>query len=526
MEPFEEAVRGVPLPAAAFALNGYDRVRGWGRYWQPTPMHHLTGLRVTQVVRGSAVASLPVGPWMLHPDGVHDVGLLADTACGVALDTVLDRGMLVQPLHGSYRPLRQVGEGCRTLIGRASVVRSGRDWGYVEGVVEDDGGRTVAGVSWHMAIRPVDFPVPDSAPDLVTVDGPSYADPDPWRRPVPPATHETMEAFHRDGCVATFRAVAEGRLALPPLYALLGIRPVSAEPGSVSTDLTTSEWLRTVHPSHVSVGYLRAQSVSTGVAAVWTLLPTGAWPAILEYSSTLVDPSPADGRRLTARATARRLGDAVVQARVETWDGDRRVLLGEVTAQERQAPVAPRAARRRSLATVLFTDLVGSTAHAERLGDTRWRDLLERHHRSARSRIEEHRGREVKSTGDGFLATFEAPSAAVAAACAIRDDARRLGLEIRAGIHTGEVEAIGGDVAGLAVHLAARIQAAAEPGSVWVSDTVRLLATGVSVWFDARGTHALKGIEEPVRLWEAVDGSPGGGRAGDDRPPIGALDGR
>jgi class 3 adenylate cyclase len=157
------------------------------------------------------------------------------------------------------------------------------------------------------------------------------------------------------------------------------------------------------------------------------------------------------------------------------------------------------------LLTVLFTDLVGSTERAGREGDAKWRDVLEDHHTIVRRQIEVHTGREVKTTGDGFLATFESPSRAVECARAIKTGLAKLGLEIRAGVHTGECELIGSDVAGLAVHVASRVQSTADPGEILVSNTVRDLAAGSGLDFIDRGAHELKGVSGSWQLYAVAD---------------------
>ena len=163
----------------------------------------------------------------------------------------------------------------------------------------------------------------------------------------------------------------------------------------------------------------------------------------------------------------------------------------------------------RLLTTVLFTDIVGSTAAAEQHGDRAWKRLLESHHEDVRRLLESHRGREVKMTGDGFLATFDSPGRAIACALRITAAAQVHRIEIRAGIHTGEVELTSDDLRGVAVHLAARIMANAGPGEVFVSATTRELASGGEVEFIDRGTRELKGIRGPRQLYEvrALGGS-------------------
>jgi class 3 adenylate cyclase len=155
----------------------------------------------------------------------------------------------------------------------------------------------------------------------------------------------------------------------------------------------------------------------------------------------------------------------------------------------------------RALATVLFTDIVGSTERAAALGDRGWRQLLERHDAAVRHQLGLHRGREVKTMGDGFLATFDGPARAIRCARALQGEVERLGLEVRAGIHTGEVELIGDDVGGMAVNIGARIGALAGPGEVLVSSTVRELVVGSGLEFADRGMQTLKGAPGEWRLF-------------------------
>jgi pimeloyl-ACP methyl ester carboxylesterase len=155
----------------------------------------------------------------------------------------------------------------------------------------------------------------------------------------------------------------------------------------------------------------------------------------------------------------------------------------------------------RVLATVLFTDIVGSTARAAELGDQRWRDLLERHDSAVRNLLVRFGGREVKRTGDGFLASFDGPARAIKCADDITRAVRLAGLEIRAGLHTGECELMGDDIGGMAVHIAARVMAKADAGEVLVSSTVKDLVVGSGLTFADRGAHPLKGVPDEWRLY-------------------------
>jgi class 3 adenylate cyclase len=183
------------------------------------------------------------------------------------------------------------------------------------------------------------------------------------------------------------------------------------------------------------------------------------------------------------------------------WFGDQDAISDEIEEFLTGARGSPEPDR--VLATVLFTDIVGSTRRAADLGDRAWRDLLERHGEVVRRQLDVHRGREVKTTGDGFLATFDGPARAITCAREIAEGVRPLGIEVRAGLHTGECEVIGDDVGGIAVHTGARVSALAQPGEVLVSQTVKDLVAGSGIEFEDRGMHELKGVPGDWRLFAA-----------------------
>jgi class 3 adenylate cyclase len=158
----------------------------------------------------------------------------------------------------------------------------------------------------------------------------------------------------------------------------------------------------------------------------------------------------------------------------------------------------------RVLATVLFTDIVGATARAAELGDRAWNELLGAHHATVRSQLEQFRGVEMDTAGDGFFATFDGPARGVRCACAIRDSLKELGLEVRAGLHCGECEIVDGKTSGIAVHIGARVASLATPGEVLVSSTVKDLVAGSGIEFKDRGEQQLKGISEAWRLFRVV----------------------
>src|SRR6266516_1323848 len=184
------------------------------------------------------------------------------------------------------------------------------------------------------------------------------------------------------------------------------------------------------------------------------------------------------------------------------WAGDQDRLLAEIEEFLTGTRSAPD--RDRVLSTVLFTDIVGSTERARELGDRAWHVVLDEHHARVRSLLEHHRGREVDTAGDGFFASFDGPARAIRAACAIREDVQALGIQMRAGLHTGECELMRDKIGGIAVHTGARVAAAAEPGEVLVSSTVEDLVAGSGIVFADRGERELKGVGS-WRLYSVLD---------------------
>jgi len=211
--------------------------------------------------------------------------------------------------------------------------------------------------------------------------------------------------------------------------------------------------------------------------------------------------------RAVPAGAGRYLADHIPGARyVEQPGVDHLPWLGDVDALVDEIEVFLTGSRQtreidRVLATVLFTDIVGSTEHASRLGDRQWRELLEAHHAAIRRELARMRGREVATAGDGFLATFDGPARAIRCACAIQEAVKPLGLSLRAGLHTGECEIMGDDVSGIAVHIGARVAAMAEAGEVLVSGTVKDLVAGSGLCFKERGTHSLKGVPGEWRIY-------------------------
>lgn len=219
------------------------------------------------------------------------------------------------------------------------------------------------------------------------------------------------------------------------------------------------------------------------------------------------------GDRMVPAAQGRYIAEAIPGARYVELGGEDHLPfagdLDEAIDEVEEFLVGSRRATEseRALATILFTDIVGSTEKAAELGDRSWRQLLERHDAAVRRQLGLYRGREVKTMGDGFLATFDGPGRAIRCACAVQEEVAGLGIEVRAGIHTGEVELIGDDVGGMAVNIGARIGALAGAGEVLVSSTVRELVVGSGLEFADRGMQSLKGAPGEWRLF-AINSPP------------------
>ena len=256
-----------------------------------------------------------------------------------------------------------------------------------------------------------------------------------------------------------------------------------------------AEWFSRYARASVTPGGLAAELGSYLETDVRALLPSIQVPTlVLVDSDSFYEVPPETGRLVASKIPGARVvehssgdghhfhfyarGDAIVDE------------VGRFLAQIREEE----AAFDRVLATVLFTDIVGSTEHAAALGDRRWRELVERHHSTVRALLARYRGKEVDTAGDGFFATFDGPARAVRCALAISEALPPLGVQIRAGLHTGEIEMIDGKVGGLAVNIGARIAALAEPSEVLVSSTVKDLVVGSGIEFAERGTHELKGV--------------------------------
>jgi pimeloyl-ACP methyl ester carboxylesterase len=231
------------------------------------------------------------------------------------------------------------------------------------------------------------------------------------------------------------------------------------------------------------------------------VLPTIRVPTLVLHRTGDLDANIAEGKYIAERIPGAKFVE-LPGADHLPWAGNQEDILDEI--EEFLTGIRPVPQPDRMLATVLFTDIVGSTERAASLGDKAWRDALEQHHALVRRELEHFRGQEISTSGDGFFATFDGPARAVRCAVAIRDRLRQSGLEVRAGVHTGECERMGDNIGGLAVHIGARVAGLAGPGEVLASSTVKDLVSGSGIVFEDRGSQSLKGVPGEWRVFRVA----------------------
>lgn len=273
---------------------------------------------------------------------------------------------------------------------------------------------------------------------------------------------------------------------------------------SVARDDRFADWLATYFRRSASPGAALALARRNTQIDIRDILPTVQVPTLVLHRTADRDAKVEEGRYIASRIPHAKVVELPGEDHLP-WVGDQDSVLDEVdefVTGMRRGPDPDRV-----LATVMFTDIVGSTELATRLGDRRWHDLLERHNNYVRKELIRFRGREVKTTGDGSLATFDGPARAIRCALAIREAVRGLGIDVRAGLHTGECELVGDDVGGVAIHIGARVAALAGAGEVLVSSTVKDLVAGSGIAFEERGTHTLKGVPGEWRLFSVASGA-------------------
>jgi class 3 adenylate cyclase len=412
--------------------------------------------------------------------------------------------MDVVPITYSLEYFRNPRPQPGNFLARARIINTSNMSIACTADVEDPVGRLVGTAISQWAIEPVTPSPPPPPVSIEPIEEPMYGTPDPPDRP-PVGAIPPLELTQKYGGLELIGMLLSGELPPLPLMNTLGIHWETAEEGAVTLTMPASEWLCTWNHSVAPSGIdpiLGAANVSTAA----TLFEPGQSIAIIESNARFFRRVPADGRLIRARGRVTHRIGKLLFTEAEATDQDGIPIALHTTTNllldpREQFP----GGQERVLATLLFTDIVGSTTHAERLGDAKWRALLSEHDKLIRQELNANKGREVKTTGDGFLARFDSPAAAIRCARAIRDGVRRMSLEIRAGIHTGECEVHGTDLAGIALHVAARIMALAGNSEILVSQTVRDLAAGSGVRFSGAERHALRGVEGEWNLFRVED---------------------
>jgi class 3 adenylate cyclase/pimeloyl-ACP methyl ester carboxylesterase len=313
------------------------------------------------------------------------------------------------------------------------------------------------------------------------------------RVPGTPDEHRAMLRRIRDE-FGTKEDIERGMLAYPTL----------------AQDAEFARWMPVIVRASVSPGGAAEFLRTYFEADISEVLPTIRVPTLVLYRPDVIQPEPG---RMPVVEESRELAEAIPDARVVPIPGrDAAPFVGsELTTEVGNFLASPHtpAVPDRVLATVLFTDIVGSTERAAEIGDRRWRDLLSKHRNAVRRELAHYRGHEIDTAGDGFFASFDGPARAIACARRIVEAAADQQIQVRTGLHTGECERDGDKLTGLAVHIGARVAALAQPGEVLVSRTVKDLVAGSGIAFDDRGEHELKGVPGEWNLYAVTSVEPG-----------------
>jgi len=446
---------------------------------------------------------MPAGGMFETEGGTLDTAPLQETALSEVAMTTLPQGMDANPVTLAVNYFRPARPEPGNLLARARVINASRFFVFSEVEIEDPQGRLIAHASSHLELRQIEAPPPPAPAEMRPIEEPRYATPHPYLRQHAGAMPRLAMWQENDGN-SVMRMFADGTFKAPYQH-LLPVEFVIVNEGHVVITLPSSEWLCRYSRS-VALGSIA--SLASRANASLTIPRRGQSFVGIDFTTRFYRPVPADGRPLRAEARAELRDRRFVVLDVRVHDADGQLVssahgLGVVVENaKRQRRSLPEA--KRILATLLFTDVVGSTEHAERLGDARWRALLDEHYATIRKELGRHDGLEVQTIGDGFLIRFDAPMRALECARAILASVQRLGITIRAGVHTGECDLQSGNISGMTVHIAARIQAHASPGEILVSSMVKDLGVGSRMRFEERGTHTLKGVPGEWKLYALV----------------------
>lgn len=510
-EPAQGSTWGVEV----LQSSGLDVLRASVERRLPDPpLTHLSGLRLSEVGLGMATSFMPASEWWQSGAGVFFAGataFVADLALSASVLTSAPAGVAVTTSELSVSYLRVATIRSQAIIGRARLIHGTRSLGLAEATLEDGRGRLLAHASSRCVLFPVDPEIlaVRRLPEVHRVEAP-----DPYLREVE-GTVRGPEFWDATPGLEAMEQFVHGTL-VPPCFRLFGLRGIDAREGAMTVAMPASEWFCN------AFGVLYGGAIALLADATITMTAATTVPAATAFNTIdlklyfLRPTVPVDGE-LTARATLIHRGRTIAVARCDITGPDG-ALVAQATGSvlilpgrqwERPVSVADELTDEagRVLTTVLFVDMVDSTLRAVEIGDAQWRLLLADYHAVVREQIRRFRGREIDTAGDGFFIAFDGAVRAIECAAAVRSKLQRLELKIRAGIHAGECEESGGKLVGIAVHIGARIAAAAADGEILVSNTVKDLTAGSAIDFDDRGEHTLKGIPQPWHLYAAHSSS-------------------
>jgi class 3 adenylate cyclase len=444
---------------------------------------------------------MPASDACISGNGQLELAPVMVAALEGASCTALTAGVDFVPMRFTLKAFRPAWPGKGNLVARARVVNDSNLYVYAEVQVEDPDGRHLAQGSLHSAVQPVEPPPPPPPETMQRIEEPVYETPDPYLRSFPSSPFIDLQ--EREDGVTIFRKADDGQYAMP-IWQTYGLRLHHLEERRSMLSMPASEWFCGLG-ADLSCQAIAALADMSAWSCAISLQRPGISVVMLDADARFLRPVRPDGRRLQSEAIATEVAPDlfVIRGEVRDADGHLVALASGATSRIDSARRVRRQRKesRRLLATMLFTDIVDSTGHAQRLGDTAWRVLLEQHRLAVRREVSRCNGTEVDNTGDGFFARFDSPAHAIEAARSIRQAMTALSLEIRAGIHTGECEVEGISLTGVAVHIAARIQAAALAGEILVSSTVKDLVVGSTLRFLDRGERQLKGVPDPWRVY-------------------------
>jgi uncharacterized protein (TIGR00369 family) len=506
-----EPARGTSWGPEVAQMSGLEMLRAsLERRLPDAPITKLTGLRLSEAGLGLASASMPASPWWQSGAGVFLAGTTAyvsDLPLGCAVLTSAPAGWGITTSELSVNFLRTPTIRCQTIIGRAHLIHATRSLGLSEATIEDGRGRILG----HATSRCVLFRLdPEMMTTRASSDSRQGIGPDPYLRAVE-GDVRGQEFWDSTSGLDVMAQVAAGDF-VPPCWLLMGLRAVNTGEGKMTLAMTTSPWLCNAF-GVIYGGAIAFLADATIILAAGSTVQAGTAFNTMDLKLNFLRPVLPDGD-LTAYATVIHRGRTIAVVHCEIRDGQEKlaavatssVLILPGRHWERPVQIADEITPEASgvLTTVLFIDIVHSTQEAAALGDRRWRDVLADYQSAVRQEIQRFHGSEVDSIGDGFLIAFDSPARAVRCAAATRDAVRGVGLEVRAGVHTGECERVGGKLVGITVHTGSRIEALAAPGEILVSSLVKELVAGSGIAFEDRGEHELRGVPGAWKLFAAT----------------------